>query len=128
MTMIQAYRRAKPYTHTFPDVTLKFAPNELGHVVCDVADRTAAERLLAIPTGFRLYGNAELPADTVVAAPVPDQGERFVLASPGGDKLDLRPLDDEALHKFAAANGLTLGKLKGDKAREAIVAFIAKQE
>jgi|GEM_PF-2377118 len=55
MTTIHAYRRTKPYTHTFPDVTLKFLPNEAGDVVCDVASESAVDRLLAVPTGFKLY-------------------------------------------------------------------------
>lgn len=129
MTMIQAHKRTKPYTHTFPDVTLKFEPNDLGHIVCDVADRSAAERLLETPTGFRLYGAAQLPVDTVVdkVPAAANDAERFVLVS-GENRLDLNPLDDEALAAVAEANGLKLGKLKGDKAREAIVAHLAKSE
>lgn len=128
MTMIQAYKRTKPYTHAFPDVTLKFEPNDLGHIVCDVAERSAVDRLLETPTGFRLYGDAQLPVDTVVAkVPAANDAERFVLVS-GENKLDLNPLDDAALAEVAEANGLKLGKLKGDKAREAIVAHLAKAE
>lgn len=56
MTIIQAYRRTKPYTHQFVgEAPLFFKPNEQGDIVCDVPDEHSVERLLATPTGFRVY-------------------------------------------------------------------------
>lgn len=66
---IQAYRRDKPYTYELPYATLKFVPNDLGHVVCDVNDERAAAHLLAITTGFRRYGKEDDAPSTLLTLP-----------------------------------------------------------
>jgi len=55
MTIIQAYKRTKSYTHEFADITIKFEPNAIGDVVADVELQSAVDRLLQVPTGFRVY-------------------------------------------------------------------------
>ena len=132
MTMIQAHKRTKTYVHAFPDVTLKFAPNELGHVVCDVEDQSAVDRLLATPTGFRLYGD-QIPAPSpVLTAEVPAadlSGESPYLLVSGESTFDLRPLDDDALRAFAKSNGIKVHHAaKGDTIRDAIVAAVNTPE
>jgi hypothetical protein len=148
MTVIQAHKRLKAYTHVFPDVTLEFKPNELGDVVCDVQDESAVDRLLATPSGFREYLPASAakpappsltttdpvvpPADTKPPAPPPVQPppapSPYVLAN-GTDTLDLRTLNDEQLRAFAKANDIRLpGNAKGDKLRDRIVEALTKSE
>lgn len=145
MPFVHAYKRTKTYTHTFPDVTLTFEPNSQGDVVCDVQDEFAVDRLMQVPTGFRLYGNeskAEPLAEVVTLPPAPpakrtgkagkhaaqvvtlppaEPVSPFVLKN-GDDEFDLRPLDDAALVEFAQANGIALEDgATGDAIRTAIV-------
>lgn len=150
MSIVQAYKRTKQYTHTFPDVTLVFEPNTVGDVVCDVQDESAVDRLLQTPTGFRLYEQAEhvaqfeppkMPEQMLTAPPVaPRKPEKhgkktskvvtlppaavespFVLKN-GDTEFDLRPLDDAALREFAQANEIALeDEDAGDAIRVKIV-------
>jgi hypothetical protein len=148
MALVQAYRRNKTYTHTFADAVLVFKPNEKGDVVCDVPDQSAVDRLLLIPTGFRLYGEqADEPASSLLTqklehVPESEQGEPktepkddaalehvpenaspYVLKDEAsGIEFDLRPLSDEELHEFAKANDVKVHpKAKGDTIRNKIV-------
>lgn len=142
MTIIQAYRRDKPYTHSFPDVTLKFKPNAVGHVVCDVQSQSAVERLLQIPTGFRVYESqeSEIEKDILGQAPIAivptsNTGEpimadraKYVLVN-GDTTFDLNPLDDAQLREFAAANGIKVHHAaKGDTIRDRIVEALKASE
>jgi hypothetical protein len=144
MAIVQAYRRNKPYTHAFPDVTLVFTPNDKGDVVCDVQDQSAVDRLLLTPTGFRLYGEqpeqpmaailtqqvATLPvAASVEVATLPVDHSPYVLKHESGEVFDLRPLTDEELRAFADANGIKVtAKAKGDTIRNVIVDFMNGEE
>jgi hypothetical protein len=127
MALIQAYRRNKTYTHAFPDGALVFKPNEKGDVVCDVPDQSAVDRLLLIPTGFRLYGEqADEPASPLLTQKlehVPENASPYVLKDEAsGIEFDLRPLDDAALHEFAKANDVKVHpKAKGNTIRDKIV-------
>ena len=98
MTTIQAFNRAKLYTHIFPDVTLVFKPNIHGDVVCDVESESAVQRLLMTPSGFRVYQPVAEAAQVEPVAPPPMRaftlnaleglvpaGE-LVVATPEGDK------------------------------------------
>lgn len=147
MPFVHAYKRTKTYTHTFPDVTLTFEPNAQGDVVCDVQDEFAVDRLMQVPTGFRLYeseskpeplaeviaqvvphsapakrtGKAGKHAAQVVTLPPAEPVSPFVLKN-GDEEFDLRPLDDAALVEFAQANGIALEDgITGDAIRTAIV-------
>ena len=145
MALVQAYRRNKTYTHTFADAVLVFKPNEKGDVVCDVSDQSAVDRLLLIPTGFRLYGEqADEPASSLLTQKlehvpedepqtepkddaalehVPENASPYVLKDEAsGIEFDLRPLDDAALHEFAKANDVKVHpKAKGNTIRDKIV-------
>lgn len=139
MAFVQAHKRNKPYTHTFPHVTLVFEPNDKGDVVCDVADADTVERLLLTPTGFRLYGEQpEAPVAAILTAKVeqvplapekdkektPDVNLYVLKDEESGTEFDLRPLDDAALHAFAKANDIKVHHAaKGDTIRDKIVAF-----
>ena len=69
MTIIQAYRRTKPYSHQFVgEAPLFFRPNERADIVCEVQDEHSVERLLATPTGFRVYPFAPVPVPAEVPA------------------------------------------------------------
>lgn len=142
MTIIHAFRRVKPYTHVFPDVILKFAPNDHGDVVCDVASESAVERLLKVPTGFRVYENqygasgaeklAQVPVAMVPSTPAgePVKGDRakYILVN-GDTTFDLNPLDDASLRDFAKANGIKVHHAaKGDTIRDAIVEALRETE
>jgi hypothetical protein len=148
MALVQAYRRNKTYTHTFADAVLVFKPNEKGDVVCDVPDQSVVDRLLLVPTGFRLYGEqADEPASPLLTdftietdaqgnisgfglleslakvELVPDEASPYVLKDEAsGIEFDLRPLSDEELHEFAKANDVKVHpKAKGDTIRDKIV-------
>ena len=180
MTMIHAHRRTKDHPVSFNGgVNLLFKPNALGHVVCDVQDESIVRILLDIPTGFRLYEQAQeeklsplltappltivpiVPAAAIVApiitgtaiatagteaaqigttadalgnspavtappADVTPPPSPYLLVGPGGATFDLRPLEDAALHAFAAANAVKVHpNAKGDTIREKIVAAFA---
>lgn len=147
MSLVQAYRRNKKYTHTFPDVTLVFEPNTKGDIVCDVAEQSAVDRLLQTPTGFRLYGEQpEAPISTLLANPVSlvtpvqplntENTDADTTPSPyvltdevGVVVLDLRPLSDVELHAFAKTNSITVHpKAKGDTLRGKIAEFLKSED
>lgn len=118
MTILQAYRRTKTHVVTLLGLTLRFEPNDKGDVVCDVEDGAAVERLLDIPTGFRLYGEA--PESPV--SPLP-----YVLVGAAGS-FDLRPLSDADLHAFAQVNGVTVHhNAKGNTIRDRIVGHFKRE-
>lgn len=115
MTIVHAFKRTKPYTHVFPDVTLKFLPNDKGDVVCDVEDPSAVARLLATPTGFRDYD-------------LPDGSDAKYILMSGDNRFDLRLLDDEMLHAFAKANDVKVhSAARGDTIRDKIVEALTKR-
>lgn len=140
MTIVQAYKRTKPYMHAFPDITLMFEPNERGDVVCDVPEQSAVDRLLLVPTGFRLYGQAaDEPVSALLAqvpisvpqAPTEDESPYVLKDEQDGEivVLDLRPMSDVELHAFADANGIKVhSAAKGDKIRDKIVAFLKSED
>lgn len=139
MTIIHAFKRNKRYVHEFPDVKLVFEPNAAGDVVCEVLKATAVDRLLATPTGFKLYDPTPEAIEAMKQAAIKQaeqravqslsasNSERYVLIS-GTQTLDLRPLNDAQLRAFAKANGILLpGAAKGDGIRELIVEGLAKK-
>jgi hypothetical protein len=145
--MIQAPKRTKLYTHIFPDVTLVFEPNASGHVVCDVEDKSAIDRLLSAAGAFVPYGpQIESELSPVLAAQVailpPEGTEALAILPPATDEspyllkdeagevvLDLRPLTDDELHAFAQANDIKVHpKAKGDTIRDKIVEFLSTAE
>lgn len=157
MPLVEAYKRTKNYTHVFADLTLKFTANDLGHIVCDVAAQDVIDRLLATPTGFRLYGSNTaqglLPVEPPVLSPVltvpsgssstpapvpapasePEKAAEpeaspYLLVN-GDSKFDLRPLTDTELFEFARANAIPVHpNSKGDTIRDKIVAFLKAPE
>lgn len=120
-TTIQAYRRTKPYAHVFPDLKLllEFKANAAGDFVCQIDNPIAIERLLAVPTGFKVYDAGDEPPEQSVQRVLDDL--RYVLQS-GDETLDLRPLTDEQLHEFCKANKIAVHHAaKGNKIRDKIV-------
>ena len=140
MSLIHAPKRTKLYTHIFPDVTLVFEPNASGHVVCDVHDQSAVDRLLACAGAFVPYGpqvESELsPVLTTPVAILPLEDTEALMESPyllrdeeGKEVLDLRPLSDMELFAFSEANGIKVSpKAKGDTIRDKIVEFLSSEE
>jgi hypothetical protein len=66
--------------------------------------------------------------ETPAEQPKADDGARFVLVNADGSQFDLRPLTDEQLHAFAAANGVKVHpNAKGDTIRDKIVAGLKSE-
>ena len=121
MTVIHAFPRTAGAEVDLHGKSYKFKPNSLGHVVCEVPEEAAVSRLLAITDHFREYEPPERPA---APPPAPGAGSgdpKYVLKS-GDTELDLRAMDDKALHEFAKANQITVHHAaKGDTIRDKIV-------
>ena len=118
--LIHAYRRKAAVTHTIGAVAYKFAPDENGHVVCEVDDEHAAKFFLPTKEAFKVFG--EEPAK---AAPKPEgqgggQPSKFVLVN-GETRVDLGAMTDDEVKAFAKANGLEVDlRSRGDKLRQAV--------
>ncbi|VTU38276.1 hypothetical protein H4CHR_04383 [Variovorax sp. PBS-H4] len=70
---IHAYRRTESALVSLFGLALAFAPNSAGHVVAQVDDERATERLLSIPEAYCEYTGDGVPAPApvaIVAAPV----------------------------------------------------------
>ena len=133
MTTIHAFKRLKTYVHTFPDVALTFQPNQFGDVVCDVESESAVDRLLSIPTGFKVYEPRE-EAFTVDTKPESDQGqvqepENPYLIVSGEVSIDLMTMDKSELRQMCEANGIKVGGAASEQTlRDRIVAAINTPE
>lgn len=69
---IQAYRRTERTPVNLFGIDLMFEPNNLGHVVAEVHDERACERLLSISDAYREYlGEGQPVAVAVAPAPAP---------------------------------------------------------
>lgn len=69
---IQAYRRTERTPVNLFGIDLMFEPNTAGHVVAEVTDERACERLLSISDAYREYlGEGQPVAVTVAPAPAP---------------------------------------------------------
>lgn len=131
MTTIQAYKRAKPYAHVFPDLSLllEFKPNSIGDVVCDVEHPVAVERLLAVPTGFRVYAAAPASEPVITQpllktgdTPPPGDADSKYILKAGETTFDLRTLNEEQLREFAKANNIAVHHAaKAETIRDKIV-------
>ena len=105
MPIVHAYRRTKVHTVEAAGLKLKFEPNAEGHVVCEVPEGPALERLLELAEGYVLHG--ELPRK---AEPDEDYDEplsKYVLTRGDNDEtVDLRALDRAGLLAFIAEQEL----------------------
>jgi hypothetical protein len=119
-----AYRRSGPRFVLEPlfGTVYEFLPDAEGRLVCDVQDAAAIARLGEIPEAFRPLDVTPKEAEQ---AGVP---RAFVLTGPDATEVDLGPMDDDALRKFAADNGVKPGTRKGDKLREFIVAALTQPD
>jgi hypothetical protein len=141
-TTIQAFKRKKTHQTdiTSLGVSLLFSINAAGHAVCDVEDGAAIDWLMQWPQSFGVYQPEEAAKAESVPPPAakstqkpgrqsakaekPPADDKYILAS-GEDKFDLRPLDDDKLREFAAANKIALpDDAKGDAIRDVIVAAL----
>lgn len=129
MTKIHAFKRKKTYIHTFPDVTLTFEPNASGDVVCDVESESAVDRLLCIPTGFKVYEEQE-EAFTIDTNPEePQQPENPYLIVSGEVSIDLMTMTKAELREMCEANGIKVGGAASEQTlRDRIVAAINTPE
>lgn len=81
---IHAYRRTEKTAVDLFGLNLVFVPNSTGHVVCEVSDQRAIDRLLGIPEGYRQYdGTGVLPP--VAQAPVAAAVATLTTPPGGGD-------------------------------------------
>lgn len=131
MTTIHAFKRSKTYVHTFPDVTLKFEPNSLGDVVCDVEDESAVNRLLSIPTGFKLYVEVAREEAFSLDGEEGDlgEGENPYLIVSGDVSIDLMAMNKAELREMCEANGIKVGGAASEQTlRDRIVAAINTPE
>lgn len=117
--LIHAFRRKAAVTHTIGDVAYKFAPNENGHVVCEVDDEYAAKFFLPTKEAFKVFG--EEPAKAAANEKAPSgEPSKFLLVN-GETRVDLGAMTDEEVKAFAKANGLEVDlRSKGDKLRQAV--------
>lgn len=118
--LIHAFRRKAAVTHTIGAVAYKFAPDDNGHVVCEVDDAHAEKFFLPVKEAFKVFG-AE-PAKPALTEKVPAGGEpsKFLLVN-GETRVDLGAMTDEEVKAFAKANGLEVDlRSKGDKLRQAV--------
>lgn len=53
--LLHAYRRTEPTPVSLYGLHFEFKPNPVGHVVCDIEDDRAIERLLSIAEAYRPY-------------------------------------------------------------------------
>lgn len=79
MALIHAFNRKKTCTHEIGGKVYTFAPNDIGHVICDVQEQPAADRFLSIESAFRLYGQEHetvlSPVLTAKTSPVAQQSQ-----------------------------------------------------
>jgi len=117
--LIHAYRRKGPVTHTIGAVAYKFAPDENGHVVCEVDDEHAAKFFLPTKEAFKVFG--EEPAKVAAAEKAPaGEPSKFILVN-GETRVDLGAMTDEEVKAFAKANSLEVDlRSKGEKLRQAV--------
>lgn len=128
--LIHAFRRKGPVTHTIGGIAYKFAPDENGHVVCEVDDAHAEAFFLPTKEAFKVFGE-----ESAKAAPTPEgqgggQPSKFVLVN-GETRVDLGAMTDDEVKAFAKANGLEVDlRGRGDKLRQAVheAAIKAAQE
>lgn len=117
--LIHAFRRKAAVTHTIGAVAYKFAPDENGHVVCEVDDEHAAKFFLPTKEAFKVFG--EEPAKVAVTEKEPSgEPSKFILVN-GETRVDLGAMTDDDVKAFAKANGLEVDlRSRGDKLRQAV--------
>lgn len=118
--LIHAFRRKVAVTHTIGAVAYKFAPDENGHVVCEVDDAHAEAFFLPTKEAFKVFG--EEPAKTLAKPEGAGTGEpsKFVLVN-GETRVDLGAMSDDEVKAFAKANDLDVDlRGRGDKLRQAV--------
>ncbi len=126
MTTIHAFKRLKTYVHTFPDVALTFQPNQFGDVVCDVESESAVDRLLSIPTGFKVYEPRE-EASAVKSDPSADENPYLIVI--GDVSIDLMAMNKSELREMCEANGIKVSNASGEQTmRDKIIAAINTPE
>ena len=117
--LIHAFRRKAAVTHTIGAVAYKFAPDENGHVVCEVDDEHAAKFFLPTKEAFKVFGEEPAKAAATEKAPA-GEPSKFLLVN-GETRVDLGAMTDEEVKAFAKANGLEVDlRSKGDKLRQAV--------
>lgn len=128
MTVIHAHTRTKVHTVEFNGRKHKFAPNEEGHVVADIADKATVARLLELPEGYREYSDVRLHPDPLDDAPEVSPFIISVGESDPPEQLDLRKLTKAQLVQFAAENELEGldATIKVDDYRQAVLDALTK--
>lgn len=117
--LIHAYRRKAAVTHTIGAIAYKFAPDENGHVVCEVDDAHAEQFFLPVKEAFKVFGEEPAKAPAAEKAPA-GEPSKFILVN-GETRVDLGAMTDEEVKAFAKANGLEVDlRSKGDKLRQAV--------
>lgn len=117
--LIHAFRRKATVTHTIGAVAYKFAPDENGHVVCEVDDAHAEQFFLPVKEAFKVFGEEPAKAATAEKAPA-GEPSKFILVN-GETRVDLGAMTDDEVKAFAKANGLEVDlRARGDKLRQAV--------
>lgn len=125
-TTIHAFRRIKKYVHTFPDVVLIFEPNAFGDVVCEVELESAVDRLLSIPTGFKVY-EAREEASAIKSDPSTDENPYLIVI--GDVSIDLMSMSKSELREMCEANGIKVSNASGEQTmRDKIISAINTPE
>ncbi|WP_213956343.1 hypothetical protein [Variovorax sp. dw_954] len=82
---LHAYRRTEAAPVELFARDYLFKPNSLGHVVCEVDDERAVERLLSISEAYREYMGDGVPAVAPAPAPAPAAATAPAAPPGGGD-------------------------------------------
>lgn len=114
--LIHAFRRKGPVTHTIGGIAYKFAPDENGHVVCEVDDAHAEAFFLPTKEAFKVFGEEPAKAEGQGGG----QASKFVLVN-GETRVDLGAMTDDEVKAFAKANDLKVDlRARDDKLRQAV--------
>lgn len=118
--LIHAYRRKGPVTHNIGAIAYKFAPDEHGHVVCDVDDAHAEAFFLPTKEAFKVFGEEPVKVATKADGQGGGEPSKFVLVN-GETRVDLGAMSDDEVKAFAKANDLKVDlRARDDKLRQAV--------
>lgn len=128
MATVHAHRRTAPIEVELFGFTGKFTVNEAGHVVCEVPEGPALDRLLEITEAYTVYGGKPF---TPQADPDDDDDtplSKYALTRNESDEtIDLRTLDRAGLLAFITEQELNYtprANTPDDTVRDKIVALL----
>lgn len=118
--LIHAYRRKAAVTHTIGAIAYKFAPDENGHVVCEVDDAHAEQFFLPVKEAFKVFNQLPFEKEVGDQKPAATEPSKLILVN-GETRVDLGAMTDDEVKAFAKANTLEVDlRSKGEKLRQAV--------